>query len=116
MNMQTVYWLTRLDSIITLMEIVTTISAILTIILAFVCLVTSLEGKLKNIHLWILSAGLLITLSLGIVRTLIPTTKEACAIYLIPRITQNENIRKLPDELAELGRDWIENLKPDKGE
>jgi len=43
---------------------------------------------------------------------LIPSTKQACLIYVIPKIANNEQVQKIPDKLLELGNKYLdEQLK-----
>lgn len=45
----------------------------------------------------------------------IPTTKQAAAIIVVPKIINNESVKKLPDNLVELANEWVKtqtkNLK-----
>lgn len=51
-----------------------------------------------------------------IVGFFIPTTKEMAAIILLPKITNaiqnNEELKKLPENVLQLANDWINELKP----
>jgi len=49
-------------------------------------------------------------------RIFVPSTKEMCAIKVIPVIVNNENVQELPNEIVGLAREWIEELKPKKGD
>ena len=42
----------------------------------------------------------------------IPTTKEMCAIKIIPRVVNNEKVQELPEKFVELANEWVEELKP----
>ena len=46
--------------------------------------------------------------------TLVPSTKEFAAIYLIPKIANNEQVQKVPDNLLKLLNakleDWINDV------
>jgi len=44
----------------------------------------------------------------------IPSTKEMCAIKVIPMIANNQDIQEIPKQLADLASEWIEELKPNK--
>jgi len=46
----------------------------------------------------------------------IPTTKEMCAILIIPKIINNEQIQELPEKAVELANEWIDELRPKKTE
>lgn len=49
------------------------------------------------------------------VTCLVPSQKEIAAIYIIPKVINNEDISKLPSNLAELANEWIKELKPKGG-
>lgn len=44
----------------------------------------------------------------------VPTTKEMCAIKIIPMVANQEDIKEIPSDIAGLAREWIEELKPVK--
>lgn len=46
----------------------------------------------------------------------IPTTKEMCAIKVLPAIINNEEVRELPNKVVDLANEWVEELKPKKEE
>jgi len=52
---------------------------------------------------------------LGISISAIPTTKEFAAIYLIPKVVNNEQVQKLPDNAVRLMNEkleqWIEDVR-----
>jgi len=50
----------------------------------------------------------------GLGCTLIPTTKEMCAIKVIPIVANNQEVQEIPKQLADLASEWIEELKPNK--
>lgn len=45
---------------------------------------------------------------------LIPNTQQIAAIYLIPKIVNNERVQDLPNKLIDLGEQWVDELKPKK--
>ncbi|MBP5784489.1 MAG: hypothetical protein J6W16_02760 [Methanobrevibacter sp.] len=42
----------------------------------------------------------------------IPTTKEMAAIYIIPKIMNNENLNNIGNEMLNLANEWIKELHP----
>ena len=44
--------------------------------------------------------------------TMLPTTKEMAAIYVIPKIANNENVQEIGSELASLAKEWLKELHP----
>jgi MFS superfamily sulfate permease-like transporter len=53
-----------------------------------------------------------------VLAVLMPSTKEAAAIYLIPKIVNNEDVQELPGKLGQLvhGKldEWLDDLTKDK--
>jgi quinol-cytochrome oxidoreductase complex cytochrome b subunit len=46
----------------------------------------------------------------------IPNTKQAAAIYFVPKVINNKQIRKMPDKLVTLANAWMnEQIKSVKG-
>ena len=45
-----------------------------------------------------------------------PTTKEMCAIIVIPKIANNQELQGLGSDIIELSREWINSLKPQQEE
>lgn len=45
---------------------------------------------------------------------LVPTTKQLAAIYFVPTIYNNEQVKELPEKLLKLGNEWIDELSPSK--
>lgn len=50
----------------------------------------------------------------SLVEILVPTTKEYCAIKVVPAIVNNEKAQELTNELYSLGVEWLKELKPVK--
>lgn len=43
---------------------------------------------------------------------LTPSTKEYCAIKIIPAIANNEDVQAIGEDLPKLAREWLEELRP----
>jgi len=111
----TIYWITRLDyfkDFTLYIGITLSILSFIGVIAGFAAWVQ--EGA-RRFFFTALSI-LLITLSLIIGSLFIPTTKEICAIKIIPIIANNEEVKELPDKVVELANEWIEELKPKEGD
>ena len=67
-------------------------------------------GKARKIALRLFT----LVLAFGFGGCFIPTTKEAVAAIIVPKLAANEQIQKLPANLLSLANDWIEELKPKK--
>lgn len=108
-----VYWITRMDSLNGLLEFLDfmLICAVIGIVAARIVahsdknergvLMTWRAGYRKTF--WKLLIPLLtILLALMILYALLPTTKDACAIYLVSKIANNEQVQKVPNNFAKL--------------
>jgi hypothetical protein len=42
----------------------------------------------------------------------IPTTKQMAVIMVAPKVINNEQVQKLPNQVLELANEWLEELKP----
>lgn len=125
-----IYWITRMDYI---HEFLVSFGGVLALLMFFgvaasvifyiynTCAILEGEGNKallpmsKKYMLWSL-AGLFLALPILVTGGLVPTTKEMCAIKVIPAIANNEDVQEIPSQLAELTKEWIEELKPKKDE
>ena len=57
-----------------------------------------------------------ILLAILLSSALIPNTKQMATIMVAPKIINNEQVQELPSQVLELANDWLEELKPNKGE
>ena len=48
------------------------------------------------------------------IATIIPSTKGLVAIYVVPRIVNNESVQKIPAKFLKLAEEWLEELRPEK--
>jgi predicted membrane protein len=121
-----IYWITRLDGI----------NVALSVIIGWVIAASIIGGV--GYYTWIFDSCLgdkerhwkrykmlavsLISLIMVLITLLLltPTTKEAAAIYLVPKIANNEQVQKLPDNAMKLlnGKleEWVSDFDEKKGE
>lgn len=52
---------------------------------------------------------LLVSLVIGIA---VPSQKEVAAIYVIPKIANNEKMQAIPSKILDLATEWLDALKP----
>ena len=77
------------------------------------CFVTDFEIKgAKKLACWLVPW----IIGLTLVNTLIPNTKQAAAIIVLPEIVNSEAVQQLPGELTTLAREWLQELRPAKKE
>lgn len=49
---------------------------------------------------------------LTLIATLTPTTKEMCAILVVPAIANSQDVQALGGDIVTLAREWLQELKP----
>lgn len=106
----TVYWITRLDGInaVAVLGIIflSVTSTVLTMLWIGEGDRSARLGTLVSVPLLLLCTA---------VAVFVPTTKEACAIYMIPKIANNEDVQGVAVEVRDLAREWIKALGPKEG-
>ena len=126
-----IYWLTRLDEFIFLFGIVfvcIVIVALVNVIGGFVALDSYSTDKLYNrperlaeskhnikVRFGRAIKCALVALLVGVVNSFIPSTKQAAAIIVIPKIANSEIVAEMGDtakELVGLAKAWLVELKP----
>ncbi len=120
-----VYWFTRLDSLVTVFQVLL-ITGIVGLVPFIICLITEYgdygDDKQKKIINWlkVLLSGLVFSM---LCLMFIPTTKEAAAIYLLPKIANSEfakEAEKIPEGAAKLMnlklQEWIDEVSKTKKE
>ena len=53
-----------------------------------------------------------INIVISLAYALTPSTKEFCAIKIVPAIMNNAKVQEFSDELYRLGVDWLKELRP----
>ena len=111
------YWLTRLDYFNGLALCVGVLFAVASIILFVASVVITFDDKewtlRQAVCVWVLNVLLFMPL---VGSMFIPTTKEMCAIKLVPMIVNDEQVQELPNKVVDLANEWIDELKPKKEE
>jgi hypothetical protein len=110
-----IYWITRLDSINVVAGFAVFILGI--IILFGIGFYRELKDEYELFSVWVGVAATIFFLSL-LCTIFTPSTKEAAAIYLIPKIANNEQMQKIPDNAAKLlnakMEQWIDDTLAEK--
>ena len=126
-----IYWLTRLDEFIFLFGIVfvcIVIVALVNVIGGFVALDSASTDKLYNrperlaeskhnikVRFGRAVKLALVALLVGVISSFIPSTKQAAAIIVIPKIANSDIVAEMGDtakELVGLAKAWLIELKP----
>lgn len=103
-----IYWITRLDAIQILFIVATMLCGMGVLVsMAFYDLEEWKPGKVWARRFLLIA----IIPALGLV--FVPSTKEAAAIYLIPKIANNEQVQKVPEQALRLLNakleEWIDD-------
>ena len=109
-----IYWITRLDSVKECMEAVGILGILLVsigLIIALMIWLVDDNDQAKRAFKVLLPISLIFTL-IAVGSIFIPSTKEYCAIKVIPMAASNDEVQKLPNKIVELANEWIEELKP----
>ena len=110
----TIYWLTRLDHIegeAFLFAGILMLMAALVASIAYADIKNIILKRVRNITFAIGCA----TLPVGIAtEVFLPTTKEAAAMLVIPKIANSESVQQLGDGIVDLANQWLKELAPKK--
>lgn len=93
-----IYWITRLDYFNTFVGIMFTIFTIATVASGIIFVISNVEDSIGEKHPFTKKFRMYFMFSLiawiftGIVLIMTPTTKEVAAMYVIPKIANNEKI------------------------
>lgn len=127
----TIYWITRLDNVRLIINLLTILFAFLFAILFAIGLDRATVEKHYTYHtdeyinstrslgdkiVCMSLAPFVVWLILFIVNAFIPTTKEAAAMYVIPAIVNNEKVQTVGNRLYDLAIEWMDEFKPTKKE
>ena len=126
-----IYWLTRLDEFCFLLGIVfvcIVIVALANVIGGFIAIDSASTDQLYNRKEMLAEDNYdikvrfgravkfaLVALLVGVVNSFIPSTKQAAAIIVIPKIANSEIVAEMGDtakELVGLAKAWLIELKP----
>lgn len=119
------YWLTRLDHISTALSLLILITSIAMPVAFIICLSIHADGNhydprtasivndspFKPPLKTIAGIGVIFVLSWA-AYVLTPTTKEMCAIKIVPMIANNKDLQGVGNDFVELARDWMKELRP----
>lgn len=114
------YWLTRLDHVHTVLEVMCVLLALSTIGILIAggvmqdCSFTEETNKRGRKFVGrtpFMAAAFVVTL---LVNALAPTTKEMAAILVVPRIANSEKVQMAGNKLYDLAAEWMEELRPTK--
>ena len=103
------YWLVILDNIVAT-SIILMAAGIASSIVAF------LGHTIDSWPRWPLVTSLVMALIAMTTLTFVPTTKQAAAIIIVPKLANSEKVQTVGNHLYELAVEWMEELRPPKKE
>lgn len=104
------YWITRLDHIRDAMVA----TAGVCVVVGFVMSIALVANDIKRWRVIVPVLTTLISAFFVFGTAFIPTTKEMCAIKVIPMIANNRDVQGLGNDMVELAKEWMGELKPAK--
>lgn len=105
-----IYWITRLDSlqfICATAAAATGVAACWGLLECFHAFGDEERGK------WLIKRFAPAFFVAALVAALIPSTKSAAAMYVVPAIVNSEAVQTIPAELTALAKDWLKDLHKD---
>lgn len=115
-----VYLISRLDTINILLIVLTIVSVTICLLSFILILVmadsegweSSVPTNMRRFIRW----PILALLASSILLILVPTTQDAAAMLVIPRIANSQTAKELGESIVGLAKEWIVGLKPKKKE
>lgn len=105
-----IYWLLMLDNI----KMFSSVICVIFFIIGCIILQMSVDDNSRGMWLWWIGHSLMFCFLL-VFSVLIPNTKQMAIILVAPKVINNEQVQKLPNQVLILANEWLEELRP-KGE
>lgn len=116
----TIYWLTRLDYIQGFFIAATIILGLASFAVLIMYIVNKMDsvsfGSAQAIPGKLVAGAFGLTLVPVACSLFIPTTKEAAAMIVVPRLVNSETVRGLGSDLVDLAHAWMVELRPGKAD
>lgn len=120
-----IYWFTRLDHLHIFCNGLSSICCVLLFIsliaVSFTWFIKTISIDENNAKLFssifnsmkkALVAICIACFSFNCLIAFLPTTKEMAAIYVIPKIANNESLQSIGSEMMDLAKEWLKELHP----
>ncbi len=116
MTVWQIYWLVKLDDILNLIIALYVFFGLVSIVSGFISMASSPQDTRDSKHAYpiarrIFKVALPVFLVLVFARTLLPSTRQMVVIWLTPEILNNEQVKKLPNNIMELLNEQLEEWK-----
>ncbi len=122
------YWLVKLDDMRHALRSIAALPISLVIVLVILMAIVFVQhadedsdtkakvlNDLRRGVVWCLSM-LLVVVALDVFRSFIPSTRQMAAIIVVPKIANSEKIQIAGNKLYEIAVEWMDELRPNKGE
>ena len=111
-----VYLISRLDAINILLIVLTIVSVAICVLYMTVFFASaadegwesSVPTRMRRFILW----PILALLASSILFILVPTTRDAAAMFVIPKIANSQTVNELGESIVVLAKEWCEELSP----
>lgn len=118
-NMSEIYWISRIDAILTVVGIVCTISAVVLVSMGIMSLVDREDDLMpKEVKSKAVRRSWLILIIVVPILMFVPSSKEVMAIWGIGQtldyVQDNETFQQLPDKCVKALEAWVDSLAEDK--
>ena len=108
-----VYLVLRLDIVVmSVLGVLITAGALV----AFAAMFSAMDGRFEGFSQHKLSrvlAGVVVVAFILVI--LIPNTKQACIIYVLPKVANNEQVQQIPEKLLDIANGWLDEQLSDFG-
>ena len=72
--------------------------------------------KISKVSFYLASLLIVLIFVFNVIGSFVPTTKEMCAIAVIPRIANSQSVQEIGQGIVDLAKDWLDELRPDKSD
>ena len=104
-----IYVITMLEKLKETMALFAGLSVAVGVFSLVCCLILETE-RFKPWAKW----SLITCVLLLILNVFVPSGKTLAAMYVIPPIANSDAVQKLPAEIVDVARDWLDALRPEK--
>lgn len=118
-NMSEIYWISRIDAILTVLGIVCTISAVILVCMGIMSLIDREDDLMpKEVKSKAVRRSWLILIIVVPILMFVPSSKEVMAIWGIGQtldyVQDNDAFQQLPDKCVKALEAWVDSLSEDK--
>ena len=100
------YWLLKLDDIITLFSIAAALTAVISIIVAVFFTLSWMDNRSEDVFP-VLAVSLVFTAVFACAWAFIPSTKQMAAIYVVPALVNNERVQNIGNKTLDVSEDLL---------